>query len=1003
MPLDRLPRAARRDPELLVVVAGGAAGGERVAEPEAVVLRDRVGGVRERRRPLVGRDHEVGVVPVEHPRVRRVDDLAVDEVVGDVEQGAHVGDVLALDLLAQLARIGRPVLEVEAALRPVRHDLGVLGHLRPHQAVDLGAVVHAVRPADAAARDPPAAQVDPLHVGRVDVDLHQRRGLGDGRHVGGAQLEAHRAAPAPVGVGAQRRLDQAELVAQDAVVVERLDLVQRGQDRLAHRLLGRLVALVLGVEAQLEQLHEVGGQRRVLDQRVVLVALGEARADALAVLAVCAQDLDLVPVQARREHEPVERVGLRVAAPDGRDAVGDARAVGLQVDRLVARTEHPEVLHPGVAVAAGQARRDLLDHAQPEVLEHRHRRRQLDLAAALVEADARALALARRTRSGARRRTARRASPAARSSRCRGRRARRWSRPCSSAGSARPTRSPARGPARRRGALISAVAQLVVPRAGGGHDLALELAEVEVDQAAGGVDAEVHLHAVALAEHEVVVDRVGLEALAEQRQQALQQVAVVARARQRDDQRRAPRVGVAAAEQPHLLALQREQRHDRAAQVVGRGGEQLVLRERVEQRDRGLVVVRALDQVLGAQDLAQLAVQQRRLARGLAVGLGGEQAEHPGLADDLAVGRDPPHADVVHPHRPVHAREPVGLGDDQQVALERPRPHAGGQRVDRHRLRVRRARDVGEDPEPRVGHDRDRVVAEAVLAVAEEDEVVAQQPLEEGDGLVDLLVGVARRSGARELDHPPRPVGHRGEVLDRGADVGEHLAQRLLEPRELLGREPAVEVEVHDRLAPRGLARVQHRLDRAVGVALDADDRVQDAVDPDPAAAQRGAHRVDQERPVLGVGLHHRAGRLVAVLLERRREGAHRDRLGAARGGELEGADDLVAEGVGRQRPVRAVGGEPAQEGLREGADGRGALRGGALADQVEQGRPGCHVTPCSGAPPARRAALRSRRAGGRRTRRRTRGSAGSPPSTARRRRRGSPRAGRRGCRDPRC
>ena len=48
-----------------------------------------------------------------------------------------------------------------------------------------------------------------------------------------------------------------------------------------------------------------------------------------------------------------------------------------------------------------------------------------------------------------------------------------------------------------------------------GDDLALELAEVEVGQAAGGVHAEVHLHAVALAEHEVVVDRVGLEALAE--------------------------------------------------------------------------------------------------------------------------------------------------------------------------------------------------------------------------------------------------------------------------------------------------------------------------------------------------------------------------------------------------------------------------------------------------------------------------------------------------------
>ena len=39
--LDRLPRAARRDAHLLVVVARRAAGGERVAEPEAVLGGDR--------------------------------------------------------------------------------------------------------------------------------------------------------------------------------------------------------------------------------------------------------------------------------------------------------------------------------------------------------------------------------------------------------------------------------------------------------------------------------------------------------------------------------------------------------------------------------------------------------------------------------------------------------------------------------------------------------------------------------------------------------------------------------------------------------------------------------------------------------------------------------------------------------------------------------------------------------------------------------------------------
>ena len=69
-----LPRAAGRDAHRLVVVAGAAAGGERVAEPEPVLDGDLVGDVAERRRALVGGDDEVGVVAVVDDRVRRVDD-----------------------------------------------------------------------------------------------------------------------------------------------------------------------------------------------------------------------------------------------------------------------------------------------------------------------------------------------------------------------------------------------------------------------------------------------------------------------------------------------------------------------------------------------------------------------------------------------------------------------------------------------------------------------------------------------------------------------------------------------------------------------------------------------------------------------------------------------------------------------------------------------------------------------------------------------------------------
>ena len=156
-----------------------------------------------------------------------------------------------------------------------------------------------------------AAQVDPLHVVRVDVDLELGRRLRHRRHVGRAQLERGRAAVLLVGVRPQRRVDRPELVAQDAVVVDRRDLLEVGEDLVAQRALGGLVGLEVRVEPQLEVAHELGGDRGVRRQHVVLVALGEARADPLAVLAVGAQDRHLRAVEPGGDHQPVQRVGLR--------------------------------------------------------------------------------------------------------------------------------------------------------------------------------------------------------------------------------------------------------------------------------------------------------------------------------------------------------------------------------------------------------------------------------------------------------------------------------------------------------------------------------------------------------------------------------------------------------------------------------------------------------------------------------------------------------------------
>ena len=102
VPAHRLPGAARGDAHGLVVVADRPARGERVAEPEPVVLRDAVRDVGERRGALVGGDDEVGVVGVvaHDPlggaggRGRGVPLPVVDEVEQAGDEHAVAGDAL---------------------------------------------------------------------------------------------------------------------------------------------------------------------------------------------------------------------------------------------------------------------------------------------------------------------------------------------------------------------------------------------------------------------------------------------------------------------------------------------------------------------------------------------------------------------------------------------------------------------------------------------------------------------------------------------------------------------------------------------------------------------------------------------------------------------------------------------------------------------------------------------------------------------------------------------
>jgi acyl-CoA synthetase (AMP-forming)/AMP-acid ligase II len=79
------------------------------------------------------------------------------------------------------------------------------------------------------------------------------------------------------------------------------------------------------------------------------------------------------------------RAVLSGAAPLDEE-LGHAVADRIEIQPLTVGAEHAELLHPRLVVAR-QPSRDLLDHAEPEVLEHRQRLAQLHLRPVFVERD----------------------------------------------------------------------------------------------------------------------------------------------------------------------------------------------------------------------------------------------------------------------------------------------------------------------------------------------------------------------------------------------------------------------------------------------------------------------------------------------------------------------------------------------------------------------------------------------------------------------------------------
>ncbi len=380
MALHRFPRAARRDAHRLVVVAGRAPGGERVVEPESVLLADPIRVIGEGRRALVRCDDEVGIVVIVAPHRGRRNDAIADAVVGEIEQCAQVILVAGNAFFHVGVAIGRGrrALQHEPALRADRDDDDVLHHLGLHEAQYLSAeILGAIGPAQSAAGDPAAAQVDAFESRRIDEYLEHRPRLGKAWHFRGGELERHERASARVRVaapeiGPRRGKDQREVLAQHAVLGKVLDLLERGLDR-ADVFGGRRVALrrLRRVEARLEEREQVARYSCVRRERCLDERLRQRETDLSQVFRVGAQDDDLERGHARGHHQAVEIVVLDFAAKDAAEGVFEHRLqrlrVGVEQRRLDAEVVQPD----GRLPRRRDLVRPLVDHPETHALEHR--------------------------------------------------------------------------------------------------------------------------------------------------------------------------------------------------------------------------------------------------------------------------------------------------------------------------------------------------------------------------------------------------------------------------------------------------------------------------------------------------------------------------------------------------------------------------------------------------------------------------------------------------------
>ncbi len=660
--------------------------------------------------------------------------------------------------------------------------------------------------------------MDALDPRAVDPDLAPGERLGQARHLGRIELERQRLpGGGSIGVGAQRREHDAADGAQDAVVVDRLDLGQPGLDCGGGRLDRRIVAgagrVVRGIEALDQRIGDIGGPAQRVDHRGhAIVHAGLAQ-----IAEPGAEQHHRCRLHAALDDQPVEAVILGIALEHGGERFLDHRGIALQPGG-----RDGEIMDEG---AAGERGRHFLDHAEAEILEGGHGVGQRQRAALGIELHA------------------------------------------ILAGLAVDGRDPHRAIARIvEPGQVQDVAGRFLGRRGGaiGRRKGLGIAQRE----AGGAGRPGILHQRGFhrghpaAHHplELIVERLGVRhrAARAQVERVAQQrdLTVLERDRPVDDlgvggfgeqlaHRLAARGGDFVARQPdkgeQVPAEQALHQHQLGARAIGdrHGGEYEVL-ERIGVERRGQVVRQRSERMLhrlagmALRIEAELALQpfqpgpeHRHLVRIGEQRGAGPQAGMDRQAGHFAAGEDR-HRHDVERHAAMDRRDRVGLEQQRRFA-------ALVEIVDR-----RLARGFGEDRRVKLVAGEAELVGDAAVGapglVAEQRHRAFLEPAEQLGTLARAHgggVGADRALQRAPVVHGVADLGERAFELGHQAAPGARVG--------------ALHFDVDHRFA---LARAD-RFELARLVALHGDDGMDDAENDNVVGRDRARDRIDEERHVV--------------------------------------------------------------------------------------------------------------------------------------------------------